>query len=183
NGYTLEALRGGLGYVPQDTFIFAASVRENIVFFKDGYSEEEVREAARLSMIADSIGGLPEGYDTILGERGVNLSGGQKQRLAIARALIRDPAILILDDALSAVDAVTEGLILERLRQTRQGKTNILISHRVSAVMEADEIIVLDKGMIVERGTHAQLLKEGGLYYDIYTEQHEDGQSVYPKKA
>ncbi|KWX77035.1 ATPase [Paenibacillus riograndensis] len=183
NGYTLEALRGGLGYVPQDTFIFAASVRENIVFFKDGYSEEEVREAARLSMIADSIGGLPEGYDTILGERGVNLSGGQKQRLAIARALIRNPAILILDDALSAVDAVTEGLILERLRQTRQGKTNILISHRVSAVMEADEIIVLDKGMIVERGTHAQLLKEGGLYYDIYTEQHEDGQSAYPKKA
>ncbi|MNC20023.1 putative multidrug resistance ABC transporter ATP-binding/permease protein YheI [compost metagenome] len=178
NGYTLEALREGLGVVPQDTFIFAASVRENIVFFKDGYSDEEVREAARLSMIADSIDSLPEGYDTILGERGVNLSGGQKQRLAIARALIRNPAVLILDDALSAVDAVTEGLILERLRQTRQGKTNILISHRVSAIMEADEIIVLDKGVIVERGTHGQLLKEGGLYYDIYTEQHEDGQSA-----
>ncbi|MNO21991.1 putative multidrug resistance ABC transporter ATP-binding/permease protein YheI [compost metagenome] len=183
NGYTLEALREGLGVVPQDTFIFAASVRENIVFFKDGYSDEEVREAARLSMIADSIDSLPEGYDTILGERGVNLSGGQKQRLAIARALIRNPAVLILDDALSAVDAVTEGLILERLRQTRQGKTNILISHRVSAIMEADEIIVLDKGVIVERGTHGQLLKEGGLYYDIYTEQHEDEQSAYPKKA
>ncbi|MBW4080202.1 ABC transporter ATP-binding protein [Paenibacillus sp. S150] len=183
NAYTLKALRAGLGIVPQDTFVFAASVKENIAFFKEGYSDEEVKEAARLSQIADSIEGLPEGYDTILGERGVNLSGGQKQRLAIARALIQNPAVLILDDALSAVDAVTEGLILERLRHTRKGKTNILISHRVSAIMEADEIIVLDKGLIAERGTHTQLLKKGGLYYDIYTEQHEDAQPAQPQKA
>lgn len=181
--YSLEALRGGLGYVPQETFVFAATVKDNIAFFKEGYSDDEVHQAAGRSLIADSIEGFPEGYDTILGERGVNLSGGQKQRMAIARALIRNPSVLILDDALSAVDAVTEGQILANLRQTRKGKTNILISHRVSAIMEADEIIVLDKGVIAERGMHEQLLKKGGLYYDIYTEQHEEDQPAIPKKA
>lgn len=183
NEYSLEALREGLGYVPQDTYIFAASVRDNIVFFKEGYRDEQVRRAAELSLIAGSIDGFPEGYETILGERGVNLSGGQKQRLAIARALIRDPAVLLLDDALSAVDAVTEGQILMNLRQVRKGKTNILISHRVSSMMEADEIIVLDKGAIAERGTHEQLLKKGGLYFDIYTEQHEDEHKAVQKEA
>ncbi|UQZ32984.1 ABC transporter ATP-binding protein [Paenibacillus sp. PK3_47] len=176
NQYALDALREGIGYVPQDTFVFAATVKDNIAFFKEGYSDDEVRQAAGLSMIADSIEGFPGGYDTILGERGVNLSGGQKQRMAIARALIRKPSVLILDDALSAVDAVTEGQILANLRQTRKGKTNILISHRVSGIMEADEIIVLDKGVIAERGTHEQLLQKGGLYFDIYTEQHEEDQ-------
>lgn len=176
NDYALDPLREGLGVVPQDTFVFAASVKDNIVLFKDGYTDEDVQHAAALSQIAGSIEAFPDGYDTLLGERGVNLSGGQKQRLAIARALIRKPAILILDDALSAVDAVTEGQILNSLRQTRKGKSNILISHRVSGIMEADEIIVLDKGRIAERGTHEQLLKKGGMYYDIYTEQLEEGE-------
>ncbi|WP_342421354.1 ABC transporter ATP-binding protein [Paenibacillus sp. FSL E2-0178] len=176
NDYALDTLREGLGVVPQDTFVFAASVKDNIVLFKDGYTDEDVQHAAALSQIAGSIEAFPDGYDTLLGERGVNLSGGQKQRLAIARALIRKPAILILDDALSAVDAVTEGQILNSLRQTRKGKSNILISHRVSGIMEADEIIVLDKGRIAERGTHEQLLKKGGMYYDIYTEQLEEGE-------
>lgn len=176
NDYALESLREGLGIVPQDTFVFAASVKDNIVLFKDGYADADVQHAAALSQIAGSIEEFPEGYDTLLGERGVNLSGGQKQRLSIARALIRKPAILILDDALSAVDAVTEGQILNSLRQTRKGKSNILISHRVSGIMEADEIIVLDKGCIAERGTHEQLLKKGGMYYDIYTEQLEEGE-------
>ncbi|MFD2880105.1 ATP-binding cassette domain-containing protein [Paenibacillus rhizoplanae] len=171
NDYALDSLREGLGVVPQDTFVFAASVTDNIVLFKDGYTDADVQHAAALSQIAASIEKLPDGYDTQLGERGVNLSGGQKQRLAIARALIRKPAVLILDDALSAVDAVTEGQILNSLRQTRKGKSNILISHRVSGIMEADEIIVLDKGRIAERGTHEQLLKKGGMYYDIYTGQ------------
>ncbi|WNS43718.1 ABC transporter ATP-binding protein [Paenibacillus sp. MMS20-IR301] len=174
NGYTLEALREGLGMVPQESFVFAASVRDNIVLFKDGYTDSEVQNAAALSQIAGSIEELPDGYDTQLGERGVNLSGGQKQRLAIARALIRKPAVLILDDALSAVDAVTEGQILNSLRETRKGKSNILISHRVSGIMEADEIVVLDKGQIAERGTHAELLAKGGMYYGIYTEQLEE---------
>lgn len=181
--YSLEALREGIGYVPQDTFVFAATVKDNIAFFKEGYSDEEVHQAARLSMIADSIQGFPEGYNTMLGERGVNLSGGQKQRMAIARALIRKPSVLILDDALSAVDSVTEGQILANLRQVRKGQTNILISHRISGIMEADEIVVFDKGVIAERGTHAQLLKKGGLYFDIYTEQHEDEHPAIPKKA
>ncbi|MEK5491523.1 ABC transporter ATP-binding protein [Paenibacillus sp. FSL R7-0297] len=176
NDYALDPLREGLGVVPQDTFVFAASVKDNIVLFKDGYTDADVQHAAALSQIAGSIEAFPEGYDTLLGERGVNLSGGQKQRLAIARALIRKPAILILDDALSAVDAVTEGQILNSLRQTRKGKSNILISHRVSGIMEADEIIVLDKGRIAERGTHELLLKKGGMYYDIYTEQLEEGE-------
>ncbi|MEK4326831.1 ABC transporter ATP-binding protein [Paenibacillus sp. FSL R7-0312] len=176
NDYALDPLREGLGVVPQDTFVFAASVKDNIVLFKDGYTDTDVQHAAALSQIAGSIEAFPEGYDTLLGERGVNLSGGQKQRLAIARALIRKPAILILDDALSAVDAVTEGQILNSLRQTRKGKSNILISHRVSGIMEADEIIVLDKGRIAERGTHELLLKKGGMYYDIYTEQLEEGE-------
>ncbi|MEK3683294.1 ABC transporter ATP-binding protein [Paenibacillus sp. FSL R10-2736] len=176
NDYALDPLREGLGVVPQDTFVFAASVKDNIVLFKDGYTDEDVQHAAALSQIAGSIEAFPDGYDTLLGERGVNLSGGQKQRLAIARALIRKPAILILDDALSAVDAVTEGQILNSLRQTRKGKSNILISHRVSGIMEADEIIVLDKGRIAERGTHEQLMKKGGMYYDIYTEQLEEGE-------
>ncbi len=175
NDYKVEALRRGMGYVPQDSFVFAATVKDNIAFFKDGYSEAEVRQAAESALIADSISEFPDGYDTLLGERGVNLSGGQKQRLAIARALISDPAILILDDALSAVDSVTEGQILANLRQVRAGKTNILISHRISSIKEADEIIVLDKGVIAERGTHEQLLTKGGLYFDIYKEQHEDG--------
>lgn len=175
NEYALDILRESFAFVPQETFVFAASVKENIVFFKDDYNDDEVENAARLSLIADSIDGFPDGYDTILGERGVNLSGGQKQRMAIARALIRNPAVLILDDALSAVDAVTEGHILNSLRQTRKGKTNILISHRISAILEADEIIVLDRGLIRERGTHEQLLKKGGMYYDIYTTQQEDG--------
>lgn len=176
NDYALDPLREGLGVVPQDTFVFAASVKDNIVLFKDGYTDADVQHAAALSQIAGSIGEFPDGYDTMLGERGVNLSGGQKQRLAIARALIRKPAILILDDALSAVDAVTEGQILNSLRQSRKGKSNILISHRVSGIMEADEIIVLDKGRIAERGTHEQLLKKGGMYYDIYTEQLDEGE-------
>ncbi|NJJ40977.1 ABC transporter ATP-binding protein [Paenibacillus apii] len=174
--YSLEHLRESIALVPQDTFVFASTVKDNIVLFKDTYGDEEIEEASRLSLIADSISRFPDGYDTLLGDRGVNLSGGQKQRMAIARALIRDPAVLILDDALSAVDAVTEGRILESLRRARKGRTNIIISHRISALMEADEIIVLDKGAIRERGTHETLLQKEGMYYDLYTAQQEDVQ-------
>lgn len=171
NTLQLAALRSGIGLVPQDNFLFYASIADNIRFFKDSYSDEEVEEAARNGCIYQNIADLPDGFETILGERGVNLSGGQKQRLAIARALVKNPEILILDDALSAVDSVTESQILSNLRWLRQNKTTIIIASRISAVMEADEIIVLDEGMIRERGTHQQLLEKGGIYSEIYSYQ------------
>jgi ATP-binding cassette, subfamily B, multidrug efflux pump len=173
NDYSLEALRTGFGYVPQDNFLFSASIKDNIRFFNDMYSQEEVENAARLSCIYDSIAGFPQGFDTILGERGVNLSGGQKQRISIARAIIKKPPVLILDDSLSAVDTITQARILDNFKNIRSDRTAIIISHRISAVEDADEIIVLDRGRIRERGTHSKLLQKGGLYYDIYTEQSE----------
>jgi ATP-binding cassette, subfamily B, multidrug efflux pump len=173
NDYSLEALRIGFGYVPQDNFLFSASIKDNIRFFNDMYSQEEVENAARLSCIYDSIAGFPQRFDTILGERGVNLSGGQKQRISIARAIIKKPPVLILDDSLSAVDTITQAQILDNFKNIRSDRTAIIISHRISAVEDADEIIVLDQGRIRERGTHSKLLQKGGLYYDIYTEQSE----------
>ncbi|WFR55513.1 ABC transporter ATP-binding protein [Anaerocolumna sp. AGMB13025] len=171
NDFKLEALRNGIGVVPQDNFLFRASISDNIRFFKDIYTEEEVEEAAKNSCIYQSIMELPEGFETILGERGVNISGGQKQRVSIARALIRNPEVLILDDALSAVDTVTESEILSNLRNLRENKTTIIVASRISAIMEADEILVLDKGEIKERGTHSQLLGKGGIYNEIYQYQ------------
>lgn len=173
NDYSLEALRTGFGYVPQDNFLFSASIKDNIRCFNDMYSQEEVENAASLSCIYNSIAGFPQGFDTILGERGVNLSGGQKQRISIARAIIKKPPVLILDDSLSAVDTITQAQILDNFKNIRSDRTTIIISHRISAVEDADEIIVLDRGRIHERGAHSKLLQKGGLYYDIYTEQSE----------
>jgi ATP-binding cassette subfamily B protein len=173
NEYSLKTLREGFGYVPQDNFLFSASIGENIKFFKDIYSDEEVENAARLSCIYDSITNFPKGFETILGERGVNLSGGQKQRISIARAIIKKPPVLILDDSLSAVDTITQAKILENFKCIRSNSTAIIISHRISAVEDADEIIVLDHGRVCERGTHSRLLQKGGLYYEIYREQSE----------
>lgn len=171
NHYRLDALRNGFGYVPQDNFLFSATVKENIGAFKKAYSMEQVKKAAEASCIYENIMDLPEGFNTILGERGVNLSGGQKQRIAIARAVIKEPAVLILDDSLSAVDTITEQSILENFKDIRKDKTAIIIAHKISSVQDCDQIIVLDKGRICERGTHKELLEKGGLYYDIYREQ------------
>jgi ATP-binding cassette subfamily B protein len=171
NDYSLETLRDGFGYVPQDNFLFFATIKDNISFFKKAYSTGEIEEAAQNSCIYDSIMEFPGGFDTRLGERGVNLSGGQKQRISIARALIRNPAVLVLDDSLSSVDAITESRILENLKKLRKDMTTIIIAHRISAVADADEIIVMDNGSILERGTHANLLEKGGAYYEIYMEQ------------
>lgn len=179
NDYTLDTLREGFGYVPQEDFLFSASIKDNIRFFKDIYSDEDVENAARVSCIYESIQGLPEGFNTMLGERGVNLSGGQKQRISIARAVIKDPAVLILDDSLSAVDTITEEKIINNLRNIRKDKTTIIIAHRLSAVEEADEIIVLDDGRIMERGDNGELLKKRGLYYEIYMEQFKDNKSKF----
>ncbi len=177
NEYSLKALREGVGYVPQDNFLFSASIKDNIKFFKDTYKDIEVEEAAKISSIYESIVTFPKGFDTILGERGVNLSGGQKQRISIARAVIKNPSILILDDSLSAVDTVTESRILKNLKKFRKDKTTLIIAHRISAIKDADFIIVLKNGKIYEQGHHNELIKRGGIYYETYMEQYKDSRS------
>ncbi len=169
--YSLEFLRQNIGFVPQETFLFSESVRENIAFGVANASDQDVRDAAQGASIADDIEGFPEQYRTMVGERGLTLSGGQKQRTAIARALIRNPRILILDDALSSVDTHTEDKILNHLREIMQGRTTIFISHRVSTVRNADMIAVLHSGRIVELGTHDELIARNGYYTDLYNKQ------------
>ncbi|HVR62252.1 MAG TPA: ABC transporter ATP-binding protein, partial [Polyangia bacterium] len=170
----LPRLRGLIGYAPQEAFLFSATVAENIGFSRGGSGAmvaAEVRAAAEAAGLGADIGALPEGYETVVGERGITLSGGQRQRVALARALAAEPQILILDDSLSSVDASTEKEILSRLRPILRGRTSILISHRVAAVKDADQILVLDQGRVAECGTHLQLLSSGGLYAQLYREQ------------
>jgi ATP-binding cassette subfamily B protein len=169
--YRIEALRKNIGFVPQETFLFSDSVRENIAFGVENASDADVRMAAQAASIAEDIEAFPEKYQTLVGERGITLSGGQKQRTAIARALIRDPRILVLDDALSSVDTHTEDKILNHLREMMQGRTTIFISHRVSTVRNADMIAVLHGGRIVELGSHEELLAKDGYYTDLYNKQ------------
>jgi ATP-binding cassette, subfamily B, multidrug efflux pump len=164
-------LRRHIGFVPQETFLFSATIAGNIAFGVDSATREEIERAADLAGLAGDIAAFPHGYETMVGERGITLSGGQKQRTAIARALLRNPRILILDDALSSVDTLTEERILEGLRGVMRGRTVILISHRVSTVRRAGQIVVLEKGRIVERGTHAQLVAAGGYYADLSQKQ------------
>ena len=170
-GYALETLRRNIGFVPQETFLFSESVRENIAFGVVDAADSSVRSAAQGASIAEDIESFPEQYQTLVGERGITLSGGQKQRTAIARALMRNPRILVLDDALSSVDTHTEDKILNHLREIMQGRTTIFISHRVSTVRNADLIVVLHGGRIVERGTHDELLAKSGYYTDLYNKQ------------
>jgi ATP-binding cassette subfamily B protein len=167
----LDALRHAIGYVPQETFLFSMSLRDNIGFGVQQLSDDELAHALDIAQLAGDVAGFPKGADTILGERGVTLSGGQKQRAGIARAIARNPLILILDDAFSSVDTNTEAEILTRLRQVMRGRTSIVIAHRISTVKDADEILVLDRGRIIEHGTHASLVALGGLYADIYRRQ------------
>jgi len=166
--YRLLRLRRSVGFVPQDSFLFSTSIRENIAFGKPDATEEEIIEAAKVAEIYDEIMEFPDGFDTVLGERGVTLSGGQKQRIALARAILLNPPILIIDDALSAVDTETEEKILNNLKKVMAGRTSIVISHRVKAIMDSDLIIVLDNGEIIERGTHEELLEIGGFYKELY---------------
>jgi ATP-binding cassette subfamily B protein len=177
--FPLDSLRRHIGFVPQETFLFSDTIRENIAF---GMSEEDsdepgnatldrIKAAAEAANIAQDIASFPEGYNTMVGERGITLSGGQKQRTAIARALLRSPRILILDDALSSVDTHTEDKILNHLREIMRGRTTIFISHRVSTVRNADCIAVLHQGRIVEQGTHDQLIARNGYYTDLYNKQ------------
>jgi len=169
--YPLETLRHQIGFVPQETFLFSATVRENIAFGIEDATDEQVRGAAEIARIAQDIEAFPEKYQTMVGERGLTLSGGQKQRTAIARALIREPRILVLDDALASVDTQTEDHILNGLREVMNGRTTIFISHRVSTVRNADRIAVLHHGQIVEYGTHDELLALNGYYTSLHDKQ------------
>jgi ATP-binding cassette, subfamily B, multidrug efflux pump len=169
--FPLEVLRRNIGFVPQETFLFSDTIRENIAFGAEDASDADVRRAAEAAGIAAEIESFPDGYKTLVGERGLTLSGGQKQRTAIARALIRNPRVLVLDDALASVDTQTEDRILNHLREIMEGRTTIFISHRVSTVRNADRIAVLHDGRIVEYGTHKELIEGNGYYTDLYNKQ------------
>jgi ATP-binding cassette subfamily B protein len=167
----LKELRDAVGFVPQETFLFSDTIRENILFGAPD-SDQRLESAVETAQLAETLAALPHGADTMLGERGINLSGGQKQRTAIARALARSPQVFVLDDALSAVDTQTETRILHRLRDALAGRTSIIISHRLAAVRQADWILVLDHGKVVEEGTHHQLMRHRGRYWELLNRQH-----------
>jgi len=167
----LRSLRENIGYVPQDAFLFSDSIKNNIKFGLVDATDQDVINAAKNAVVHDNVKKFNKGYDTVLGERGITLSGGQKQRVSIARAIIKNPKLLLLDDCLSAVDTETEEKILNNLASVTKGKTTIIVSHRISSAKNADKIIVLDKGSVVQEGTHESLLNEGGYYKDLYLNQ------------
>jgi ATP-binding cassette subfamily B multidrug efflux pump len=167
----LNDVRSQIGFVPQDPFLFSDTIGNNIKFGKEDASEEEIIEAAKNAVVHDNIVEFTNGYETILGERGVTLSGGQKQRVSIARAIIKNPKILIFDDCLSAVDTETEEKILSNLKKVSKNKTTVIISHRVSSAKNADKIIILDAGKITQQGTHNQLITQEGYYKELYEQQ------------
>jgi ATP-binding cassette subfamily B protein len=173
NSIQLESLRSQISYVPQDVFLFSETIQNNILFGMDEAKANAVKNAAIQASIHDEIEKFALGYETLVGERGVTLSGGQKQRISIARALVKDPSIVVFDDCLSAVDARTEKSIISNLYAYLNKKTAIIITHRIFSLFEFDQVIVMDEGAIVERGTHLQLIKQNGLYAEMYARQQE----------
>jgi ATP-binding cassette subfamily B protein len=168
---TVKSTRAHIAYVPQDNFLFSTTIKDNIGFSEQEMYIDKIHEAAKLSDVYDNIVGFKEGFETVLGERGVTVSGGQKQRISIARALAKDAPILILDDSVSAVDTNTEETILNNLKQIRKGKTTIVIAHRISTVRKLDRIVLLDKGFLVDVGTHQELMNRSPLYQDMVERQ------------
>ena len=180
---TQDSLRSAIGVVPQDTVLFNDTLYQNLAYGRPGASEEEVRRAAKLAHLDHFIESLPQGYQTRVGERGLKLSGGEKQRVAIARVFLKNPPILILDEATSSLDSVSEQVILEALREVSEQRTTLVIAHRLSTVRDADTILVMDGGRIVERGSHRELLTAGGRYADLWLRQQEDGEAeASPKR-
>jgi ATP-binding cassette, subfamily B, multidrug efflux pump len=178
SAYDVTYLRSHIGYVPQDVFLFSDTIRQNILFGADQESDEAMQQAAKRADLAENVNRFPKGFETMLGERGITLSGGQKQRVSIARALVRDPEVLILDDCLSAVDTRTENEILNNLRSVTHNRTTIIISHRLSSVKLAHKIIVLHEGRLMEQGTHDELYEMGGIYRELYEKQLEKEEEV-----
>jgi ATP-binding cassette subfamily B protein len=168
---TLQSLGEVIGFVTQETYLFHDTIRANLLYAKPDANDAELEAATRAAAIHERITELPDGYDTVVGERGYKLSGGEKQRIAIARVLLKDPRILILDEATSALDTVSERLIQAALERLMEGRTTIAIAHRLSTILRADQILVYERGRIVERGTHAELIEVGGLYARLYREQ------------
>jgi ATP-binding cassette subfamily B protein len=168
---SLSSLRQNIGYVPQDVFLFSDSIAQNVAFGKADATQAEIEQYTKYASVYDDIIEFPKGFETLVGERGVTLSGGQKQRVSIARALIKQPDILILDDSLSAVDTTTEKRILNYLEKAMSDKTAIIITHRIYNLLDFDKIIVLDDGKIVESGTHDELIDSKGFYYELYEQQ------------
>jgi ATP-binding cassette subfamily B protein len=180
-GLKQASLRDAIGLVPQEVVLFNASMKDNLLYGRPGASDEEVREAARRAQLGDFIDKLPNGWDTRVGERGVKLSGGERQRVGIARAILKNPAILVLDEATSALDSATEAEVQGALDEAARGRTTLMVAHRLSTVAGADEILVLDEGKIVERGTHADLLLQGGLYADLWSRQARTREGAAPE--
>jgi ATP-binding cassette subfamily B protein len=170
-GVTQKSLRAAIGMVPQDTVLFNDTIRYNIRYGRPDATDAEVEAAAKMAQIHDFVMSLPKGYDSLVGERGLKLSGGEKQRVSIARTILKGPAILILDEATSALDSFTEHQIQEALKKVSENRTTLVIAHRLSTVVDADEIIVLDKGMVAERGTHEKLLRKQGIYHAMWNRQ------------
>ena len=164
-------LRNSIGIVPQDAFLFSDSIKNNIMFGKENATDEQVHSAAKSAVVHDNIMGFNKQYETVLGERGITLSGGQKQRVSIARAIIKNPPILLFDDCLSAVDTQTEEAILNNLNEICKDKTTIIVSHRVSSAKNADKIIIMDNGQIIQQGSHNQLINQEGYYSALYLKQ------------
>jgi subfamily B ATP-binding cassette protein MsbA len=168
----LDSFRTQLGVVLQDTFLFDGTIRENVAFSRPDASEDDVMAACRIARVDEFAEAFPDGYDTVVGERGVKLSGGQRQRISIARAILADPRILILDEATSSLDSESEALIQEGLSYLMRGRTTFVIAHRLSTIRRADQILVIESGRIIERGTHETLYGLGGRYFELYTKQH-----------